>query len=438
MRSVSNDRTPARAGFWWLLDRGFLIGSAALVQIILARQLGPASLGELSAVLAVVSIGLPLARAGLSGLLVRDLLASPERENELLATALAWRLMGAVACAAIGVALLPIGTVGILALSLFGTALQLTDYSAQARSAPRDVVPARIAITALAALIKIVLSHETNDPSAVAWVFAAEYAVHGLWQWQSYEQIRGARLSPRLHGNWSQHFAGRAPWLLFASLAEVIYLRIDIVMLESIRGASEAGTYAVAARLSEIWYAIPQIAMMALFPWLWRLKSDSAVAWRAGLQASLDGLFWMALMVAVITQFAAPPLVSLLFGEAYAASATILSLHIWAGLFVFTRALISRYILTEDLIQLSVWSQVAGAATNVALNWWLIPRHGAMGAAVATLVSYGVAGWLVFFCHPKTRWLGRAVIKAAMLPFRWSDLREYRRRGWWAVLGSNQ
>ena len=54
----------------WALDRAVLVGSSALVQIVLARQLGPEKFGALSYLLAMITLLLPFARMGLSGLLV--------------------------------------------------------------------------------------------------------------------------------------------------------------------------------------------------------------------------------------------------------------------------------------------------------------------------------------------------------------------------------
>jgi len=58
-------------------------------------------------------------------------------------------------------------------------------------------------------------------------------------------------------------------------IAEVIYLRIDIVLLERLRGVEETGIYAVAARLSEVWYMVPVALMGAVFPALWQRRQDA-------------------------------------------------------------------------------------------------------------------------------------------------------------------
>jgi O-antigen/teichoic acid export membrane protein len=140
---------------------------------------------------------------------------------------------------------------------------------------------------------------------------------------------------------------------------------------------------------------------------------------------SLDGLFALALTLAVILQFAGGPLVDLLFGPRFAASAPVLQIHIWAGVFVFMRALLSRWLLAEDLLRFSLVTHLAGAVINVALNLVLIPRQGAAGAAIATVVSYAVAGWLALFISARTRPMGWRMARSLLLPFRMRDLADY-------------
>lgn len=63
---------------------------AAVGSIVLARYLGPASLGALGFVTSVFAILLPLATLGMAELVVRDLATAPE-DRSLLAAAL-WAL----------------------------------------------------------------------------------------------------------------------------------------------------------------------------------------------------------------------------------------------------------------------------------------------------------------------------------------------------------
>jgi len=55
--------------------------------------------------------------------------------------------------------------------------------------------------------------------------------------------------------------------------------------------------------------------------------------------------------------------------------------------FVFLGVAFSKYLLAEKLTKIDFLRTLAGAVFNVLLNLWLIPLHGVVGAAVATLIS---------------------------------------------------
>ena len=56
-----------------------------------------------------------------------------------------------------------------------------------------------------------------------------------------------------------------------------------------------------------------------------------------------------------------------------------------------------------------------GAILNVLLNLWLIPNYREMGAAIATLVSYGVSDYFLFLIYPPFRKIGLLMTNALTL-----------------------
>jgi O-antigen/teichoic acid export membrane protein len=428
-------RRVAANGGWWLAERFALLALTLVTSVVIVRALGPAQYGELSYVLALVGLLAPLAQFGVSGLVARALLEKPGDDAAVLRAALLMRLAGCAVAFGIGLAWWVFfearqaerWVVLVLLAAQFATSLQVAEFWFQVQLKAAALVPWRTGVAVLAALLKMAVAVTTHSPIAVACVFAIEYLLAGGASLLALRRASGAWLQPSPSPEWVRWFAVRSPWLLASGIAEVIYLRIDIVLLERLRGVEEAGIYAVAARLSEVWYMVPVALMGAVFPALWSRRSDGP-AYQRGLQGSLDALFAVALALAVFLQFAGRPLVHLLFGTAFSASTPVLQIHIWAGVFIFMRALLSRWLLAEDLLRFSLVTHVAGAVMNVALNLMLIPRYGAIGAAVATVISYASAGWLALFLSARTRPMGWMMAKSLLLPFRWGDLSRYSRR----------
>ncbi len=59
--------------------------------------------------------------------------------------------------------------------------------------------------------------------------------------------------------------------------------------------------------------------------------------------------------------------------------------------------------LNEGLTRLTLYRTASAALANVALNFLLIPRYGAIGASIATLLSQAWAAWLSNVLWKRTR-----------------------------------
>ena len=114
-----------------------------------------------------------------------------------------------------------------------------------------------------------------------------------------------------------------------------------------------------------------------------------------------------------------PWLIALAYGPEFAAAGPVLALHVWSGVFVFLGVARGQFLVNERLTRFYLGATLAGAALNIALNLWLIPVHGAWGAALATVVSQAVAAWASSFCSPAVRANGVMQTRALLLPFLW-------------------
>ncbi|MEX2488544.1 MAG: polysaccharide biosynthesis C-terminal domain-containing protein, partial [Pseudomonadales bacterium] len=125
-----------------------------------------------------------------------------------------------------------------------------------------------------------------------------------------------------------------------------------------------------------------------------------------------DLMVWLSVGVALPMTFLSTPIVTLLFGDAFAASGAVLAIHIWASVFVFLGVASSKWFLAENRQILSFQRTIMGAIVNVILNVLLIPEFGPIGAAVATVASYAVAAFIFDAAQRETRKMFWMKIKA--------------------------
>ena len=150
------------------------------------------------------------------------------------------------------------------------------------------------------------------------------------------------------------------------------------------------------------------------------------IAWRVGLGALI--VYWIALLIAIAMSFLANPVIATFLGSEYAEAGTILKLHIWSGIFVFLSIARSKWLIEENMTRFSLVSTSVGAISNILLNLALIPAYEGKGAAIATLISYGISGYLSSLVYPPTAKIGWMLTKSLLSPFRWRQNLAYLHR----------
>jgi O-antigen/teichoic acid export membrane protein len=206
--------------------------------------------------------------------------------------------------------------------------------------------------------------------------------------------------------------------LILSSVMVTIYVRIDQIMLGLMTNENAVGIYAAAIRFSEIWYFIPVIICSSVFPSILKAKAQSQSLYFYRLQQLYDLLMGVALIIGLGVCLCAYPLVNWLLGPAYHQSANILILHIWALPFVFLGVGRSQWLVAENFTLFSFWTTTLGAISNILLNLVLIPPYQGVGAAIATVISYGIAAYFSCLLYRPSYLTLRMLTKAFLIPFR--------------------
>ncbi|KJS41674.1 MAG: hypothetical protein VR70_04700 [Rhodospirillaceae bacterium BRH_c57] len=411
---------------WLMMERVVHLGAGLVVGLWVARHLGPEQQGLLSYVLAYSVLATPLLTLGINAIVAREIVRHPEDEGRILGAAVGLRMVGAllsaVLCWGIALWLNPGNTTLAFYVALVNAAwaigaLRVVQFWFQAHYIPRNMTIAMMVVSLSFAMLRIGLILLNAPLGAFVYAAAGEIAVFGIAGLAAYLHTASA-----IRWRWHMPTARgllRNSWMLAVSeLPAVVYLKIDILMLAHTRTASEVGHYAAAARLSEAWYVLPIVFASAILPRLISLRDQDHGRYNQRLQEAYDLLACGAMLVAMTTTVLADDIISFLLGPAYAPSALILIIHIWAGVFMSMRALLAQWLIAEDLYVFSIVTQSCGALINIALNLILIPSLGGTGAAMATVVSYAVASFGALFLSRRTRPAGDMMVRALFWPLR--------------------
>lgn len=392
-----------------------------------ARHLGPAQFGSLNYGLAVVGLVALLAELGLENVVRRELIQMPDRAAQLIATAAGLRFAGG----ALAYALLIIsaqlnwatpaerGLLAVLGLTLFQPALTVADLWFQARLRSKFSVWAQLAALTAGAAVRVALILAGASLMGFAWAVIAEAVVAAILlavlARRDGLSLRLDALQPVLA--WRLL---REAWpLMLSGFTVMLYLRVDAIMLRQQAGESAVGIYSAAVRFTEIWYFVPVALAASLLPSLLRARERGTEEYLTRLQASYDLNAALAYGLALPLSCVAPWLIRTAYGPAYAAAAPVLALHIWSSVFVFLGVARGQFLVNEGYTRFYLGATASGLLVNVTLNWILIPRHGAWGAALATVIAQAVAAWLSSFCFAPVRQSAWMQTRALLIPFRW-------------------
>lgn len=176
-----------------------------------------------------------------------------------------------------------------------------------------------------------------------------------------------------------------APFALMVVL-NTLYFRVDIVMLEKMQGDAAVGIYSAAYKLIDAFMLIGTNAVGPLYPRMAALSVEAPVAVVETMQTAYRYMTAAALAVATGVTVLAPLIVSLLFGDAFRASAGVLQVLIWAIAAMYLYLPLAHALNATG----REWQWVAVLAINTVCNivgnLWLIRVYSVMGAAIATVL----------------------------------------------------
>ncbi|MCK9486803.1 MAG: flippase [Dehalococcoidia bacterium] len=410
---------------WLIAERILHMGVALAISVQVIRYLGPQQYGVLAYGLSIVAMVDVVSTLGMRSTVVRELLEYPERRAEVLGSTVGLRLVTSLVALAV-LAVLWAADPGsrsatvlvVLAAGLPLMSLAQLDLFFQASLQSQYAVGARFAALVVGSALRVAMLVAGAPLLAFAVAGAVEFTVTGIAFGMLYQRREGSLRALRFTRRMSVRLMAMSWPLFLSALASVVYLRIDQVMLQHLVGPREVGIYAAAARLSEIWYFLPIAIASSMLPLLVMRRLERPAAYTRSLEQAFGVSAWLAILLALGTTVIATPLVAIVFGADFSGTAGILRVHMWATPFIFVGAILGRALIAEDRRTWELTRHVTGAGVNVVLNLALIPAFGGMGAAVATLISYAVAGYLLCFAYAPTRVHGRLITSAVLRPWR--------------------
>jgi polysaccharide transporter, PST family len=400
---------------WLLAERVLRVGVGFFIVAWMARYLGTANFGLLNYASAFLVIFNTIASLGLNQIVIRDFVNEPDKRYEIAGTSFVLRLIGAVCgfiLAAVTIFYLrpdditSRNTVVIIAAAMLTLEFQCIDDWFHSQVKSKYIIWATNTAFAVMVIVKIALIQANASVIAFAWAILIESAIGAILSIVVYQATRQKIQKWRFDWSRAQNLM-RIGWpLIFSELAIMVYVKIDQVMLGQMSGDNEVGVYSAAVRIAESWLFLLATIVTSVKPSIIEAKKLGEDVYYQKIKQTCSLLSGIVYVVAIPMIFLSTPIVVLVFGKEYVSSGIILAVYFWSSLFTASALIKDIWIAVEEHTTYALITSISGAGANILLNLYLIPKYGALGSAIATVISYVLTDYLSCFFYKPAHKLG--------------------------------
>ena len=393
---------------WLMFDKALRVVLALLVSAWVARYLGPADFGNLAYVVAYITFFQAFTNLGLDTIVVRDIARNPNIAPSILGTTLVLRFCSSVLAIFTSVVIIGIAygwnsqIFWIALLISSSLVFQIGDtvdlwFQSQSQNLRTITIKVLAYVTSNGLKVAGVLLNAPLEYFAA--LIALESALSGLGMFIAYKKFPA-------YGAWTAtykmaKFLLHQSWpFLLSGISVMVYMRVDQLLINYFMSSSDLGIYAAAMPIASIWSAFPLAVCASVAPYLARVRLDDPAKYIYGLRLIFKLFFIMSLTLSVMIAFFSEAIIQILYGVAYADSATVLSIYVFTNVPIFMGVAQGLWIANEGRSIVILKNTILGGICAIAFNFILIPQYGLTGAAISAVIAYTASAILgnIIFC----------------------------------------
>lgn len=407
---------------WLFGARGLRVVSNLFISLYVARYLGPERLGLLAFALSFVGLFRCLSHLGIEGILVRELVLRKDEKYNLLGTSfvlLFWGSALIVLFSMFGMAILKEDAattflVFIVALSYLGSPFEVFSHLFVAEIKAKYSGISKIVGIVFISVYRLLLIWFEADLIWFAVALSTEKIGNAAIIMYYYYKADYKTSKLKAEMDTILYITKQCLPLIVTGFGNTIFFIIGQVMVKLLLDDEQTGLYAAAYRISEVWYFIPVIVTSTLYPSLVASYNRSQEEYYAKLMSLINFLTIMSIVIVGGIVLFGDYIITTFLGQSYVDSITVLKLQILGIIPVFIGEPARRALIIENKQKLIMIYSLLAAALNLALNYWLIPQYGIIGATWASLISLFCAFFLFHILYKGSRTIMLTQIKGML------------------------
>lgn len=404
---------------WLLFEQIFRMILALLVTSQMARYLGAHNYGLLNYGVAYIAIFMTLSKLGIDSIIVHEIIKNRKNTGEIVGTTIVLRsissLISILMIYVLVVFLNPnekmLHVITIIqSLSLIFVAFDVVGFWFQSNLQSKYAVISKSIAFTLVSIWRIILIYFEAPVEYFAFATVLEAITISAFMVVFYIKFNGQKLSFSFQV--AKKLLIRSSSFIISGLLVSIYTQMDKIMLGKIADESTVGIYSAAMTIASLWIFVPNALIESARPVIMSTKESNEKLYLLRYKQLLCSIIWLSIFASLFISLLSKPLVLIIFGDQFTESIFVLAVLIWSRIFALIGVTRSIWLISENQVKYQIYFVGVGAFLNVILNFVLIPKYGAMGAAIATIFAEVLSSTVALLFFKKTRPLFKLIIEA--------------------------
>ncbi len=389
-----------------------------VIGMLCARYLGPKDYGIINYAAAIIGIVTPIAQLGLTSTLVQEFIDNPEHEGKTLGTALVMDLASSTVCLGMVSLFVWVANYGeaktivvcvLYSISLMFKALELLQYWFQYKLLSKFPSVVMVISYLIVSIYRIFLLITARSIYWFALVHALDFAIIGISLLFLFYKKSEQKLS--FSFELVKRLFNKSKFYILSSMMVTIFQYIDQIMLKNIIGDEENGYYTAAITSASVLQFAYVAIVDSMRPVILEAKKNNSPNYEMNISRLYCITIYMALIQGIGFTLFAKLIVWILYGAEYMVAVKVLQTLVWYLAFSYMGVVRNIWILAEGKYKMLWKINLAGAVLNVAINALLIPKFGAVGAALASLLTQIFTNFILGFIIKPLRENNKLILK---------------------------
>lgn len=413
----------ARNASWIIGEKIVQALLTLVVSLLTARYLGPSNYGLINYASSFTAFFASFCNLGISSLLVKEFVDRPDKEGEVLGTALIMRAIASFLSAITIVSLVSIldrdepTTILVVSLCSLGLLFQVCNvfnYWFQRHLMSKYTAIATFVAYLVTSVYRIVLMAAGSTVTWFALATAVDHICIAVILIVFYKKCGGQRLG--FSWEYGKELLSRSKHFILSGLMVAVYGQTDKLMLKQMLDVTQTGYYSTATAINSMWCFVLSAIIQSMHPSVMEAhKAGDMELFRKKNRQMYAIVFYVSMAAAVMFTAFAGLIIRILYGEAYMPAAMPLRIVCWYTAFSYLGVARNAWIVSMNKQNRLTVIYIAAATVNVILNYLLIPVWGASGAALASLLAQILTGFVLPFFIKDLRENAKLMLEAIML-----------------------